>query len=70
MVACCGEEALVRGDAEAVDLRIGMRNRTGADAAKGFPESVMQCCQLQALISNRLRTCWRSSVLHALLPRV
>lgn len=70
MVTCCGEEALVWGDAEAVDLRVGVGNGTGADAAQGFPESVKQYCQLQALLVNRLEACWLSSVLHALLLRI
>jgi hypothetical protein len=39
VVAGGGEEALVGGDAEAVDLRIGVRDRAGADAGEGFPEA-------------------------------
>lgn len=39
VVARGGEVALVRGDAEAVDLRVWVRYGAGADAGEGFPES-------------------------------
>lgn len=39
VVAGCGEEAFVRGDAEAVDLRVGMRDGSRADAGEGLPEA-------------------------------
>lgn len=35
-----GEVALVRRDAEAVYLRVGMWDRAGANAREGFPETV------------------------------
>lgn len=38
LVAGCGEVSLVGGDAEAVDLRVGVLDRAGADAGEGFPE--------------------------------
>ena len=34
-----GEETLVGGDAEAVDLGVGVLDCAGADAGEGFPES-------------------------------
>lgn len=39
MVACCCEPALIWGYAQSVDLRVGMLNRTRADARQSFPES-------------------------------
>lgn len=39
VVACSGEEALVWTDAQAVDLRIRMRDGSRADARESLPES-------------------------------
>lgn len=39
VVAGGGEVAFVGRDAEAVDLRIGVRNRAGAYSGQRFPES-------------------------------
>jgi hypothetical protein len=39
VVASGGEEALVGGDAEAVDLGVGVRDCARADAGEGFPEA-------------------------------
>lgn len=39
VVARGGEEALIRGDAEAVDLGVGMLDRPRTDAGERFPEA-------------------------------
>lgn len=38
MMPSGGEVSLVGGDAQPIDLRVGMLNRPGADPAKSFPE--------------------------------
>jgi hypothetical protein len=38
VVASCREVALVGGDAQSVDLRVGVLDGSGADAGEGFPE--------------------------------
>jgi hypothetical protein len=38
-VACCGKVAFVGGDAETVDLGIGVLEGARTDAGEGFPES-------------------------------
>lgn len=39
-VACCGEVAFVRGDAETVNLGVGVLEGARTDAGEGFPESI------------------------------
>ena len=39
MMTSGGEVSLIGGDAQSIDLRVGMLNRPGADPAKSFPES-------------------------------
>ena len=39
-VGGCCQKAFVRGDAETVDLGVGVMDCAGADAGEGFPESV------------------------------
>jgi hypothetical protein len=41
MMAGGGEESLVRRDAEAIDLRVGVLDSAGADTRQGFPETVL-----------------------------
>lgn len=36
----CGKVSLIRGDAEAVNLAVWVRNCAGANATKGFPEAI------------------------------
>lgn len=51
MVAGGGEEALVGGDAEAVDLGVGVLDGARADTGEGFPESRFQVSQLHDSIT-------------------
>ena len=47
LIACCCKPALIRGDAEAVDLRVGMLDYPGTDTRERFPEAdcvVVACC--------------------------
>lgn len=39
MVASSSKEALIGGDTESVDLRVGVLDRSRADTRKGFPET-------------------------------
>lgn len=41
VVPCGSEVAFVGRNAEAVDLRVGVGDCTGADAAEGFPEAAV-----------------------------
>ncbi len=43
VVARCGEETLIGGDAEAVYLGVGVLDCAGADAGEGLPESRRDC---------------------------
>ncbi len=53
MIAGCGEEALVGGDAEAVYLGVWMLDSAGADARESFPEPncvvIPSCTKCQSL---------------------
>ena len=40
MASCCGEETLVRGDTETIDLGLRMLDGTGADAGESLPEPI------------------------------
>ena len=57
MIASCGEEALVGGDAEAVYLGVGMLDSAGADARESFPEPnrvvISSCTNCQPLKKAR-----------------
>lgn len=56
VVAGGGEEALVGRDAEAVDLRVGMRDRPGADAGERFPEAAGMSVSRAHEVVTSLRT--------------
>lgn len=47
LVSCGCEKALVGRDAEAVDLRVGMLDRSKADSRQGFPEAgpLLELCR-------------------------
>lgn len=59
VVAGGGEEALIGGDAEAVDLRVRVLDRSRADAREGLPETD------RVIVSRCSRTRERESVMLA-----
>ena len=59
MVSGSGEVAFIGGDAETIDLGIGMLDGAGADARKSFPEA--DCVVVASYQKLSMRGSWNET---------